>query len=98
MTIDQWYYPESMIDACPKSMEVVVKKGQVSAAKTLKAGCGIRFDPEQLGEETGFDFSQAAEFLASAQEEATATSTSSDDAADVASRNKKNPAKSRVKR
>ena len=24
---------------------------------TVKAGCGIRFDPEMLNEEAGFDFS-----------------------------------------
>ncbi len=27
--------------------------------KTIKAGCGIRFDPETLDEEAGFDFSAA---------------------------------------
>jgi len=31
----------------------------VEEAKTQKAGCGIRYDPEQLGEHTGFDFSAA---------------------------------------
>jgi len=30
--------------------------------KTIKAGCGIRFDPEVLDEEAGFDFSQAEKF------------------------------------
>ena len=25
--------------------------------KTVKAGCGIRFDPDSLDEEAGFDFS-----------------------------------------
>ena len=29
--------------------------------KTVKAGCGIRFDPETLNEDAGFDFSQAQE-------------------------------------
>tara|TARA_R110002167_G_scaffold361510_4_gene579922 strand:+ start:153 stop:347 length:195 start_codon:yes stop_codon:yes gene_type:complete len=29
--------------------------------KTVKAGCGIRFDPEVLNEDAGFDFSQAQE-------------------------------------
>lgn len=29
--------------------------------KTVKAGCGIRFDPESLDEDAGFDFSQAQE-------------------------------------
>lgn len=27
--------------------------------KTVKAGCGIRFDPETLDNESGFDFSSA---------------------------------------
>ena len=27
--------------------------------KTVKAGCGIRFDPDTLNEESGFDFSGA---------------------------------------
>lgn len=27
--------------------------------KTVKAGCGIRFDPDSLDEEAGFDFSEA---------------------------------------
>ena len=27
--------------------------------KTVKAGCGIRFDPDTLNEDAGFDFSQA---------------------------------------
>jgi hypothetical protein len=27
--------------------------------KTIKAGCGIRFDPDTLSEEAGFDFSAA---------------------------------------
>lgn len=30
--------------------------------KTVKAGCGFRFDPEELSEEAGFDFSQAETF------------------------------------
>lgn len=29
--------------------------------KTVKAGCGIRFDPDTLDEDAGFDFSQAQE-------------------------------------
>jgi hypothetical protein len=29
--------------------------------KTVKAGCGIRFDPDTLDEDSGFDFSQAQE-------------------------------------
>lgn len=28
---------------------------------TVKAGCGIRFDPDQLDEQSGFDFSNAGE-------------------------------------
>ena len=27
--------------------------------KTVKAGCGIRFDPDELSDESGFDFSEA---------------------------------------
>ncbi len=33
-----------------------IKTGNVSQAKTVKAGCGMRYDPEQLGDHTGFDF------------------------------------------
>ncbi|WP_020407290.1 hypothetical protein [Hahella ganghwensis] len=40
-----------------------MKKGQAEPAQTVKAGCGIRFDPEQLGEETSFDFSGAKALL-----------------------------------
>ncbi len=47
-----------------------MKKSLMTPAKTVKAGCGIRFDPEQLGEDTGFDFSAAAELLTSEQTEA----------------------------
>ncbi len=35
------------------------KNGAVDASQTVKAGCGIRYDPEVLGEESGFDFSAA---------------------------------------
>lgn len=35
------------------------KFGAVDEANTVKAGCGIRYDPEQLGEDSGFDFSAA---------------------------------------
>ncbi|WP_097459262.1 hypothetical protein [Mangrovitalea sediminis] len=38
--------------------------GTAPAAKTVKAGCGIRYDPETLNEEVGFDFSDAASLLA----------------------------------
>ncbi len=34
-------------------------KGNITPAKTVKAGCGIRYDPDELGEDTGFDFSNA---------------------------------------
>ncbi len=33
--------------------------GVVDTTKTVKAGCGIRYDPEVLGEDSGFDFSGA---------------------------------------
>lgn len=39
------------------------KTGAVETAKTVKAGCGIRYDPDQLSEETGFDFSAASELV-----------------------------------
>lgn len=35
-------------------------KPGTSDFKTVKAGCGIRFDPDTLSEEAGFDFSEAA--------------------------------------
>ena len=38
---------------------MAVKFGAVEEARLIKAGCGIRYDPEQLGEESGFDFSAA---------------------------------------
>ncbi|UZE95980.1 hypothetical protein [Alkalimarinus alittae] len=31
--------------------------GEVDTSKTVKAGCGIRYDPEVLGDDSGFDFS-----------------------------------------
>ena len=37
--------------------------GAVPAARTVKAGCGIRFDPESLSEAVGFDFSDASSLL-----------------------------------
>lgn len=37
--------------------------------KTVKAGCGIRFDPEQLDEESGFDFSDAKELVNNTEED-----------------------------
>jgi hypothetical protein len=39
------------------------KNGSVDSSQTVKAGCGIRYDPEQLDEESGFDFSNAENFL-----------------------------------
>ncbi|MFC3150948.1 hypothetical protein ACFOEK_07905 [Litoribrevibacter euphylliae] len=33
-----------------------IKTGNVEEAKTMKAGCGMRYDPDQLGDQTGFDF------------------------------------------
>lgn len=37
-----------------------VSPGTAKAPPIIKAGCGIRFDPDQLAEDTGFDFSGAA--------------------------------------
>jgi len=34
--------------------------GSVRPARLIKAGCGIRFDPRDLGDSQGFDFSAAA--------------------------------------
>lgn len=36
-----------------------LKNGSVDNTKTVKAGCGIRYDPEQMDESYGFDFSKA---------------------------------------
>jgi hypothetical protein len=33
--------------------------GEVENPKIIKAGCGTRYDPEQIGDSTGFDFSSA---------------------------------------
>ena len=33
--------------------------GTAPAMRTIKAGCGIRIDPDSLNEEIGFDFSGA---------------------------------------
>jgi len=35
------------------------KQAGTAEFKTVKAGCGIRFDPDTLDEEAGFDFSDA---------------------------------------
>lgn len=39
------------------------KHGNVEQTKLLKAGCGVRFDPEQLGDDSGFDFSGAQKLV-----------------------------------
>lgn len=41
------------------------KHGSVEPTQLVKAGCGVRFDPEQLGDDSGFDFSEAEKLLAS---------------------------------
>lgn len=46
-----------------------VKLGEVSDAKIIKAGCGVRYDPEQLGDHTGFDFSGASKLRLNASED-----------------------------
>ncbi|MCH2159661.1 MAG: hypothetical protein MK096_12905 [Oleiphilaceae bacterium] len=35
----------------------------IKEAEVIKAGCGIRYDPEQLGTDTEFDFSAAQDLL-----------------------------------
>jgi hypothetical protein len=35
----------------------------IKEAEIIKAGCGIRYDPEQLGTDTEFDFSAARDLL-----------------------------------
>ena len=35
------------------------KNGSVDSSQTVKAGCGIRYDPDVLTEDSGFDFSNA---------------------------------------
>lgn len=37
--------------------------GTVDQPKLVKAGCGFRYDPEELSPDTGFDFSGARELL-----------------------------------
>ena len=39
------------------------KNGAVDSDQTVKAGCGIRYDPDTLGADTGFDFSEAQDLL-----------------------------------
>ena len=38
--------------------------GVVDMTRTVKAGCGIRYDPEVLGDDSGFDFSGAEKLKA----------------------------------
>lgn len=45
--------------------------GAAPEAKTVKAGCGIRFDPDALSEDVGFDFSNASDLLRLETEEDT---------------------------
>ena len=39
-----------------------IKTGNSDAAITVRAGCGLRYDPDQLGDHTGFDFSGAEQW------------------------------------
>jgi hypothetical protein len=41
------------------SSQTEINHGSAKPAKTVKAGCGIRYHPEELGEHTCFDFSAA---------------------------------------
>jgi len=41
------------------------KKAGTAEFKTVKAGCGIRFDPDTLDDEAGFDFSAAEQLQGS---------------------------------
>lgn len=41
------------------SNEDEITKTGSAEFKTVKAGCGIRFDPDTLDEDAGFDFSGA---------------------------------------
>lgn len=54
----------------PQDSESDVPSAGVARIKTVKAGCGIRFDPEDLNTDTGFDFSGAAELLEDSTEAA----------------------------
>jgi len=38
---------------------MAIKTGQVSSGKIEKAGCGIRYSPDELTDDTVFDFSEA---------------------------------------
>jgi len=37
--------------------------GTVEQPELVKAGCGVRYDPEQLSPEVGFDFSAARKLV-----------------------------------
>lgn len=47
-----------------KRVEMTIKNGSVEEASTIKAGCGIRYDPEQLSDHSGFDYSDAKNLIA----------------------------------
>ncbi|WLQ12667.1 hypothetical protein O5O45_23340 [Hahella aquimaris] len=65
------------------------KTGQSKPAQLVKAGCGVRFDPEQLDEDTGFDFSGAADLL----EDEKAQQESDGNEQETIAADEKNPAK-----
>lgn len=44
-------------------------RGNIKPAKTIKPGCGVRYDPDDLGEEAGFDFSDAIKLKNAAKTE-----------------------------
>lgn len=48
------------------------KKAGTAEFKTVKAGCGIRFDPDTLDDEAGFDFSAAEQLQAKDEQDADA--------------------------
>jgi len=48
-----------MSEQSSKQSTASSQAGAVDITKTVKAGCGIRYDPEILGDDSGFDFSGA---------------------------------------
>jgi hypothetical protein len=48
-----------MIEKVSNEAITASNTGAVDTSKTVKSGCGIRYDPEVLGEDSGFDFSDA---------------------------------------
>jgi hypothetical protein len=48
----------------------IVNPAGTAKFKTIKAGCGIRFDPDTLCEDAGFDFSEAEKLRQSLTDEA----------------------------